>query len=167
MYLRTQAGLAHLPGYRRDVLELCSVFWIFGYDLRVYVDLTAREMRKITAELANEKDGSNNSIFDGYSSLIVVILAHGAAGVVCGVDGRDVNIDDLKACFIREGKLFEDKPIFFIIQACRGDKADNVKPDKEMKSQEELADKVKQNQQGNFVCYFHTTFYIHHFMQYQ
>ena len=112
-----------MPGYRADVQRLCSIFWLVGYDLRVFVDLTAQEMRDVAGIVANEKE-NNDSIFKGYASLFVCILAHGiSGGEVYGVDGQTVRIDQLQKPFVDVDYL-KNKPKLFIVQACRGDQAD-------------------------------------------
>ena len=63
-------NLHDLPGYRHDMLKLCSTFWIFGYDLRVYVNLTAEQMEQTTQTLAQETE-NDVSIFKGYASLFL------------------------------------------------------------------------------------------------
>ena len=109
-----------MPGYRADVQRLCSTFWILGYDLRVYVDLTAKQM----LDVAKEKTENNVSILNGYASLFVCILAHGDYGdKVIGVDGQPVEIKKLQDAFVNADNL-KNKLKCFIVQACRGNQVD-------------------------------------------
>ena len=101
------------------MLKLCSTFWIFGYDLRVYVNLTAEQMEQTTQTLAQETE-NDVSIFKGYASLVVCILSHGGPGEVYGIDGQPVMEASIRQTFQGVVEL-RDKLQLFIIQACRGD----------------------------------------------
>ena len=106
--------------------SLCKTFWLFGYDLRIYADLTAEGLKQTVKDLAEEKkDG--DSIFKGYASLVVCILSHGGPGTVEGIDGKPVNVSELQWAFSSEKcPDLQDKPKIFFIQACQGIKTQNL-----------------------------------------
>ena len=110
-----------LTGYRQDVLNLCNWFWYFGYDVRIYANLKAADIRNTIDNLTQEKVG-NEKVFPKYSSLVFCILSHGKSGEVFGVDGQPVNINDVLLTPLSEEvmKLSDDRKLLFIIQACRG-----------------------------------------------
>ena len=120
-FFTQEIQLNPLPGYRKDVINLCTRFWIFGYYLRVYVNLTAQEMTNTVHSIISEVWPENDAAaHDRYSSLVLCILSHGGSeGVVYGVDNRPVLIDSLKSPF-EELSALEGKLKLFIIQACRG-----------------------------------------------
>ena len=76
-----------------------------------------------------EKEANNcDSIFKGYASLVVCILSHGGPGTVEGVDLESVNVSELQWAFSRENcPDLQDKPKIFFIQACQGNKKQNLK----------------------------------------
>lgn len=75
----------------------------------------AWELKAIVREIRNKKD------FSRYGSLVICLLSHGTEGVVEGIDGRQVSINNLKYKFSLEKcpELY-GKPKIFIIQACQG-----------------------------------------------
>jgi len=117
------SGITNLPGYRQDVINLCSTFWIFGFDLRVYVDLTGDQMLKAVNKLTREekKPGTDDSIFVDYASVVVCILSHGNHGQnVVGVDNSLVNVKMLRDPF-NEAEALSNKFKLFVVQMCRED----------------------------------------------
>ena len=108
--------------------SLCKTFWLFGYDLRIYADLTGKELLQTVKSLAEEKKPNGDSIFKGYASLVVCILSHGGPGTVEGIDGQPVNVSELQWAFSRETcPDLQDKAKIFFIQACQGNKGQNRK----------------------------------------
>ena len=112
---------------------MCNTFWQFGYDIRIYADLTAKELRQTMTALAKERvvdnkdtadkadDGDNNSssIFKGYASVVIWILSHGGRGheTVYGTDGESVDIQELLWAFSAEQcPDLQGKPKVFFIQ---------------------------------------------------
>ena len=115
-----------MPGYRKDVKSLCHTFWSFGYDLRIYTDLTALGLRQTVKNLAKEKiPKTKDSIFKDYQSLVVCILSHGGPGSVYGVDNIPVNVSELQWAFNAEHCELQGKAKIFFVQACQGGKEQN------------------------------------------
>ena len=56
-----------------------------------------------------------------YASSVVVLMGHGKEGILKGVDGKPVILEDIFDKFKTCGALV-DKPKMFFIQACRGSK---------------------------------------------
>ena len=148
----------NLIGYRKDVKSLCKTFWLFGYDLRIYADLTAQELLETVENLAKEKDSNNNySIFRGYASLVVCILSHGDPGTVEGIDGESVRVSDLQWAFSSEKcPDLQDKPKIFFIQACRGGWRQN---ETEI-TKKEASDIYKNHTETANRCTVHTLLYF-------
>ena len=108
--------------------SLCETFWQFGYDLRIYADLTAQGLLQTVKDLAKEKKPNGDSIFKSYASLGVCILSHGGPGTVEGIDGGSVNVSELQWAFSRETcPELQNKAKIFFIQACQGNKGQNRK----------------------------------------
>ena len=109
---------------------MCSWFWYFGYDIRIYANLKADDIRNTITKLTKTTTAENNEkIFPKYTSLVFCILSHGDSGKVHGVDGLTVNIyDDLYSPLKKEVNESTEKPeLLFIIQADQG--TDHHPPD--------------------------------------
>lgn len=114
--------MENLGGYRQDVKSICNTFMEFGYDIRVYEDLEAKELLLTVKKLAKEKKcskiESKDSIFKGYASIVIWVLSyHGALGTVYGHDGKQVSVSELQWAFGIENCFdLADKPKIFFIQ---------------------------------------------------
>ena len=96
---------------------LSETFLTFGYDLRLYANLTKDQLIQTVDEIAA------NGMLTSYASLVVCLLSHGGLGTIEGVDGQPVNvISDLQWAFnSHKCPDLINKPKIFIIQACQGD----------------------------------------------
>uniref|UniRef100_A0A087YAP4 Caspase-8 n=1 Tax=Poecilia formosa TaxID=48698 RepID=A0A087YAP4_POEFO len=106
----------------RDALK--EVFEWLGYDVYIYLDRNAAQIKDLFAYIG-QRDHSRND------SLVCCILSHGMEGGVYGVDGNFVEIKLLIECINGEKcpSLIE-KPKMLFIQACQGCKQQYpVKPD--------------------------------------
>ena len=95
---------------------LSETFLTFGYDLRLYANLTKDQLIQTVDEIAT------NGMLKDYASLVVCLLSHGGLGTIEGVDGQPVIvISDIQWAFNSQ-KCPEliNKPKIFIIQACQG-----------------------------------------------
>ena len=62
-------------------------------------------------------------IWSSYASLVLCILSHGGDGVIYGINGESVRMNDLKYAFNHEQcPELSGKPKLFVIQACRGER---------------------------------------------
>ena len=104
-----------------DVKALSETFLTFGYDLRLYANLTKEQLIQTVDEIATK------GMLKDYASLVVCLLSHGGLGTIEGVDHKKgheklVNvISDIQWAFNSQ-KCPEliNKPKIFIIQACQG-----------------------------------------------
>ncbi len=95
-------------------MSLFHVFSSFGFDVDIYRNLKAQELRNQIDELAKQD-------FSSYASLVVCILSHGLEDVVAGVDFKCININELKYKFnSNDCPTLNGKPKIWIIQACQG-----------------------------------------------
>ena len=150
-------GITNLPGYRQDVINLCSTFWIFGFDLRVYVDLTGDQMLKTAEKLTREenKSGTDDSIFVDYASVVVCILSHGTNGQkVVGVDNKLVDIEQLRDHF-NKAKALSNKFKLFVVQMCR-EYNNNTPPSAAESSSSIHRQNRNENQRGICCSLLHT-----------
>ena len=98
-----------VEGYRQDIKSICNTFWLFGFDIRIYSDLTIEKLIETVDDLSKE------SIFKNYSSLVVWILSSEDLATVYGEDG--LNVSKLQWTFRTENcPHLEDKPKIFFIQ---------------------------------------------------
>jgi len=107
-----------LPGYRQDVLNLCTWFWYFGYDLKIYANLKVSDIRDTINKLTDENN-NDEKVFPKYSSLVLCILSHGETGKIHGVDGLKIDLEDVFTPLKTAVNSNENCEILFIIQACR------------------------------------------------
>ncbi|XP_066283850.1 caspase-3-like [Branchiostoma lanceolatum] len=101
-------------GSEVDLENLSQVLLDLDFEVRVYTDLTCRQMRRVLRQVAEEDHGDSDC-------LLVSVMSHGYKGEqVYGVDGL-VNIDRLSTYFKGENcKSLIGKPKLFVIQACQG-----------------------------------------------
>jgi len=66
---------------------------------------------------------ARSAIWSSYASMALCILSHGGDGVIYGINGESVRMNDLKYAFNHEQcPELSGKPKLFVIQACRGGK---------------------------------------------
>ncbi|XP_037827644.1 caspase-3-like [Lucilia sericata] len=99
----------------RDAME--QTLLNYGFDVRVFNDLTWRELNDVLAKTAQE-DHSNNDC------LVVTVMSHGSEGRIYA---RDISypVERLWNSFLGEKcRSLINKPKLFFIQACRGQNLD-------------------------------------------
>ncbi|XP_035676235.1 caspase-3-like [Branchiostoma floridae] len=103
-------------GSEVDLENLSQVLLDMDFEVRVYTDLTCRQMRRVLKKVAEEDHRDSDC-------LLVSIMSHGYKGEqVYGVDGL-VNIDRLSTYFKGENcQTLIGKPKLFVIQACQGER---------------------------------------------
>ncbi|GFS16061.1 caspase [Elysia marginata] len=123
--------LENRDGTVRDVTALNSLFYGLHFDVTQKKDLKSEDMKKIITDKIVKYDHSKSD------SCVVVILSHGADGVVFGTDGRyDENtgkpLNGVEVEWIRQSMCavpsLLKKPKLIFIQACRGKKKDKGIP---------------------------------------
>lgn len=150
---------------------MCNTFWQFGYDIRIYADLTAKELRHTMTALAkerrvdNDKDtddkaanghcnNSSSSIFKGYASVVIWILSHGGRGheTVYGTDGESVDIQELLWAFSAEQcPDLQGKPkVFFIQQQTSADPQQLISTDAMACQQQQQQPTASSNNTSSF-----------------
>ncbi|XP_014856818.1 PREDICTED: caspase-8-like isoform X1 [Poecilia mexicana] len=107
-------NLNNREGTKVDRDALKEVFEWLGYDVYIYLDRKAAQIKDLFAYIG-QRDHSRND------SLVCCILSHGMEGGVYGVDGNFVEIKLLIECINGEKcpSLIE-KPKMLFIQACQG-----------------------------------------------
>ena len=106
----------NLDGGKDDEDGLKVIFTTLGFNVMVYQNITANEMRSTVEEY---------SLMDHNGrAFILIILSHGGEGdVVCGTDGGEVEVEQLKQMFHTTKCLsLFGVPKVFLIDACRGGK---------------------------------------------
>ncbi|XP_069716890.1 caspase-8 isoform X2 [Phaenicophaeus curvirostris] len=98
-----------------DAAALRRVFSKLHFTIAEYKDLTAEEIRK-TVNIYKCEDHKDKDCF------VCCILSHGKKGIIYGVDGQEVPIQELTTSFTgRNCRSLAGKPKVFFVQACQGD----------------------------------------------
>ncbi|NXD64648.1 CASP8 protein, partial [Eolophus roseicapillus] len=98
-----------------DAEALKRVFSKLHFTIAEYRDLTAEEIRK-TVNIYRCEDHKDKDCF------VCCILSHGKKGMIYGVDGQEVPIQELTTSFTGQNCYsLAGKPKVFFVQACQGD----------------------------------------------
>ncbi|NXY45936.1 CASP8 protein, partial [Ceuthmochares aereus] len=98
-----------------DAAALRRVFSKLHFTIAEYKDLTAEEIRK-TVNIYKCEDHKDKDCF------VCCILSHGKKGIIYGVDGQEVPIQELTTSFTgRNCRSLAGKPKVFFVQACQGE----------------------------------------------
>lgn len=99
--------------YFPDALR--KVFSNLHFTVAEYKDCTAEEIRNIVNNYRC-MDHNNKDCF------VCCILSHGKKGIIYGVDGQEVPIQELTTSFTGQNcQSLAGKPKVFFVQACQGD----------------------------------------------
>ena len=109
--------LPNRPGSDKDTNALVKCFSNLKFDVEILQDKSVREIRSRLQRLSRQ-----DFTFD--DCLVVCILTHGEAGVLCGRDS-EYTVDYLTSLFTADRcPSLSEKPKMFFIQACQGTKLD-------------------------------------------
>ncbi|NXL84722.1 CASP8 protein, partial [Alectura lathami] len=98
-----------------DAAALRRVFSNLHFTIAEYKDLTAEGIRN-TVNIYRHEDHSNKDCF------VCCILSHGKKGIIYGVDGQEVPIQELTTSFTGQNcPSLAGKPKVFFVQACQGE----------------------------------------------
>ncbi|NXP50474.1 CASP8 protein, partial [Heliornis fulica] len=98
-----------------DAAALERVFEKLHFIVEKYKDLTAEQIYK-TVDIYRRRDHKDKDCF------VCCILSHGKKGVIYGVDGQEVPIQELTTSFTGQNcHSLAGKPKVFFVQACQGD----------------------------------------------
>ncbi|NWY50134.1 CASP8 protein, partial [Chionis minor] len=98
-----------------DAAALRRVFSKLHFEIEEYRNLTAEEIRE-TVNIYQCKDHKDKDCF------VCCILSHGKKGIIYGVDGQEVPIQELTTSFTgQKCRSLAGKPKVFFVQACQGD----------------------------------------------
>lgn len=102
-------------GTHVDADALRKVFSNLHFIVAEYKDCTAEEIRNIVNKYRC-MDHNNKDCF------VCCILSHGKKGIIYGVDGQEVPIQELTTSFTGQNcQSLAGKPKVFFVQACQGD----------------------------------------------
>ncbi|NWI70068.1 CASP8 protein, partial [Todus mexicanus] len=98
-----------------DAAALIRVFSKLHFKMEECKDLTAEEIRK-TVNIYRREDHKDRDCF------VCCILSHGKKGIIYGVDGQEVPIQELTTSFTGQNcRSLAGKPKVFFVQACQGE----------------------------------------------
>ncbi|NXX17085.1 CASP8 protein, partial [Podargus strigoides] len=102
-------------GTDMDAAALRRVFSQLHFTVEEYRDLTAEQIRE-TVNIYRRKDHKDRDCF------VCCVLSHGKKGIIYGVDGQEVPIQELTTSFTGQNcHSLAGKPKVFFVQACQGD----------------------------------------------
>ena len=111
-------GIQDRPGTEKDARDLKSVLNSLGFEVDVYRDKTAKRIKEILNDAAEDEDNNETG------SLFVVVMSHGDKGFIEAKDEKYAE-EILWAPFMADKcASLVGKPKMFFIQACRGQKKD-------------------------------------------
>uniref|UniRef100_A0A8C6ZER4 Caspase-8 n=1 Tax=Nothoprocta perdicaria TaxID=30464 RepID=A0A8C6ZER4_NOTPE len=88
---------------------------VLHFKIAEYKDLTAKEIHNVVKRYQHE-DHKDRDCF------VCCILSHGKKGIIYGVDGQEVPIQELTTSFTGQNcHSLAGKPKVFFVQACQGD----------------------------------------------
>ncbi|NWI28791.1 CASP8 protein, partial [Sula dactylatra] len=98
-----------------DAAALRRVFTKLHFTIAEHKDLTAEEIRK-AVNIYRCIDHKDKDCF------VCCVLSHGKKGIIYGVDGQEVPIQELTTSFTGQNcRSLAGKPKVFFVQACQGD----------------------------------------------
>ncbi|XP_053945490.1 caspase-3-like [Anastrepha ludens] len=104
-------------GTEKDRDTIAQTLKLYGFDVRVFNDLTFEEVDGQLRAIAKD-DHTNNDCF------VLVVMSHGAEGRVFASD-MSYPVERLWQPFLGENcKSLINKPKIFFVQACRGERLD-------------------------------------------
>ncbi|XP_055627014.1 caspase-like isoform X2 [Toxorhynchites rutilus septentrionalis] len=104
-------------GTDKDRDDISSVLYDLDFDVRVFNDLSRKELLETLREVSREDHTKNDC-------LVVVVMSHGEQGVLYARDNK-YSVDSLWRHFLGNAcPSLIGKPKMFFIQACRGEKFD-------------------------------------------
>jgi caspase 7 len=98
-----------------DVKNLKTTLEYLEFDLRLYENLTANEIREEIQKIANE-DHTNSDCF------LCVVMSHGINDKIMASDSVEISLKEIMQPIKESCESLENKPKLFFFQACRGDK---------------------------------------------
>ncbi|NXI98560.1 CASP8 protein, partial [Psophia crepitans] len=108
-------NLKDRPGTDVDAEALTRVFRKLHFKVEEHKDLTAEKIRE-TVNTYRCKDHKDEDCF------VCCILSHGKKGIIYGVDGQEVPIQELTTSFTGQNcHSLAGKPKVFFVQACQGE----------------------------------------------
>ncbi|XP_013875661.1 caspase-3a [Austrofundulus limnaeus] len=112
-----RTGMNTRNGTDTDAGSVFKEFSKLGYKVKVYHDLTVKEMKQCLDAVSKEDHSKS-------ASFVCVLLSHGDEGVLFGTDAS-IEITQLTSPFRGDRcKSLAGKPKLFFIQACRGTELD-------------------------------------------
>ncbi|XP_051827971.1 caspase-14 [Antechinus flavipes] len=108
-------------GSETDIKALEQMYKALGFQSTVKRNLTAKGFQE---ELEKFRDDMEK-MEDPVSCCFVVLMAHGEEGILLGVDGKTIMLEELFSMLTNKNSLaLRGKPKVFIVQACRGEQKD-------------------------------------------
>ncbi|XP_025163216.1 caspase-1 isoform X2 [Harpegnathos saltator] len=113
-------GFDKREGSTIDAMKLQKSFGNLGFDVKVYDNLTYKEVFDVLEELGSKTDHTDNDC------ICIIVLTHGLQNDLISAKDAAYKTDKLWKPFTADNcPTLAGKPKLFFIQACRGEEIDN------------------------------------------
>ncbi|XP_072457260.1 caspase-14 [Notamacropus eugenii] len=108
-------------GSETDVKALEHMYEVLGFKSTVRRNLPAKGFWEELEKFRDDMDRMKDPV----SCCFVVLMAHGEEGILEGIDGNTIQLEELFTMLTNKNcQALRGKPKVFIVQACRGDQKD-------------------------------------------
>lgn len=105
-------------GSDMDAFKFKRIFRELGFTVESKRNLTSEKMKSVFKQICAR-------CVAVHDALVVILLSHGTESGIYGTDGLEVDLNYILTCFDNKNcKSLKGKPKVFIVQACRGRRAD-------------------------------------------
>ncbi|XP_014790088.1 caspase-7 [Octopus bimaculoides] len=98
-------------GSEKDVEGITKLFTDFNFDVQLYSNKTAEEMKAII-EKASKESTAREDCF------VMFLMSHGVIGNIVGTDGEKLSYSTIKT-ILRDSSQLKNKPKLIYVNACR------------------------------------------------
>ncbi|CAI9741475.1 caspase-7-like [Octopus vulgaris] len=105
-----ESKLQERYGSEKDVEGITELFKAFNFDVQLYSNKTAKEMRRII-EKASQESTAREDCF------VMFLMSHGTAGNIVGTDGKELPYSTINT-ILRDSHQLKDKPKLLYINTC-------------------------------------------------
>ncbi|XP_074060373.1 caspase-14 [Macrotis lagotis] len=117
----TLCNTKNRAGSETDVQALEQMYKALGFRSTVRRNLPAKGFWEELEKFRDDLEQMEEPV----SCCFVVLMAHGEEGILLGVDGQTIKLEELFSMLTNKNSpALRGKPKVFIVQACRGDRTD-------------------------------------------
>ncbi|CAI9741486.1 caspase-7-like [Octopus vulgaris] len=98
-------------GSEKDVEGITELFKAFNFEVQLYSDKTAEEMKRIIEKASKEST-------DREDCFVMFLMSHGVRGSIIGTDGKELSYSTINDALKKSSQL-KDKPKLIYINTCQ------------------------------------------------